>query len=534
MLHSYFRFLLVPLVACIGLLVGCDIPPRPPLDPSDLVVDSKDAVETKQSNGEPLEKPLSEFAGPWETWDAYFVDGRQVGYSHVVAEPVSDMPDSDIRYELENQIFLSQGHARSVQRLKQSSIETNLGRLRSFDATMQVGPAKTEYHGSVADGQLEIEIVRGSTQSVRQIFWEPSFRGLVAIEQSLRDRPMTEKGETRVLKILLPGNYQLATARMVCQGKAAVPVLDGSIVELIEIDSQVQVDEKQFSFSTIWTNPEGGIVRTFSPGLRLVAHRTDRENAIGRFDQSLHTTVVQVEGSMERPEDAKRVAYKVVVPKREDGSPSFQFPAYPEQYVRQNDDGDYDVLVSRRSEQVGRGFGGGTLVPKDADRRVSFLIDHKSSEVRKFSDAVLGKIERNDRDVAVELARGLQSLITLRIETQGFRQASKIAQSGRGDSTDHAILLAAMLRTRGIASQVAFGLRYVTSGDSQALVYHAWTIAYVDDQWIHLDATTGGMAAADRLMLSSSNLSQGSEYDALIPFLTGAAATQARIVAAQY
>ena len=83
----------------------------PPLDPSDLVIESEDVVEPTAQE-EQHESPLREFPGPWETWDAYFVDGKQIGYSHVLAEPVSAMPDSDIRFELENQIFLSQGRSR--------------------------------------------------------------------------------------------------------------------------------------------------------------------------------------------------------------------------------------------------------------------------------------------------------------------------------------------------------------------------------------------------------------------------------------
>ena len=194
---------------------------------------------------------------------------------------------------------------------------------------MHVGPAVTEFHGSVADGQLEIEMVRGSVQSVRQVFWEPNFRGLVALEQSMRDKPMAEKGETRTLKMLLPGTYQLATARMVCQGKASVPVLDGSIVPLIEIESQVQIDDKNVSYSTIWTNEAGEIIRTFSPGIRLVAHRTDRHNAMGRFGNPMYATVVQVEGQMERPEATRRVAYKVNIPQPEGKDPCIPIPGVP-------------------------------------------------------------------------------------------------------------------------------------------------------------------------------------------------------------
>ena len=39
------------------------------------------------------------------------------------------------------------------------------------------------------------------------------------------------------------------------------------------------------------------------------------------------------------------------------------------------------------------------------------------------------------------------------------------------------------------------------------MVSHVWTMAYIGDKWVHLDATEGGFAAADRLMFASTSLS---------------------------
>ncbi len=160
-----------------------------------------------------------------------------------------------------------------------SVTETNDGRLLSFDGGVSVGPATTRFSGSVAEGELKVETRRGGSRTTETMPWNPTFRGLVALEQSLRQRPMQTKGEERTLKMLLPGRYELATASMRCVGLASVPLLDGELHELIEINCEMKTEDGATAFSTIWTNREGEIARTHSPGLQLIAYRTDRETA---------------------------------------------------------------------------------------------------------------------------------------------------------------------------------------------------------------------------------------------------------------
>jgi hypothetical protein len=74
--------------------------------------------------------------------------------------------------------------------------------------------------------------------------------------------------------------------------------------------------------------------------------------------------------------------------------------------------------------------------------------------------------------------------------------AGEVAQTMEGDCTEHAVLLAAMLRAKGIPSRIAVGLVYVES--LSAFGCHMWTEANLDGKWIPLDATRGarGISAA--------------------------------------
>lgn len=514
--------------------VGCDVPPRPPLDASELEPSpTQTMIQTQKA--ETLEAPGASFDGRWETWDAYFVGQKRVGYTHVVAAAVDLRPSADVRYQLENTLFVKQGRSRILQRLVQSSTETYDGRLENFEAALHVGPAVTRYDGAVEVKNLKIETTRGSERTVRNVPWQTTFRGLVAVEQSLRNDPLTKRGEKRMLKMLLPGSYEVVTTRLQCFGKAAVPLIDGTMGELYEINSEMEIDEKGKTNSTIWINEEGEIVRTFSPSMHMVGYRTDEETALNFPDNEPLVAKLAVDGKLDRPSEAMRVGFKISPnASLQQTDAKLDFPAAPEQYVRPAEDGSFQVLVSRRPEKVGKGFLSHSLQPTDADRKPNFFVDSTAVLVRRFADATIGSVEMTDLEVAEELTRTTNTLIGDK-ETKGMSRASEIAQSGLGDSTEHAILLAALLRAREIPARIVFGLKYVAGeGESNQMVYHAWTIAWVDDQWINLDATEGKRPAADRLVLAHSNLSGRHEYDDMVPFLNLIQGIQVTILGAQY
>ncbi|HLO40386.1 MAG TPA: transglutaminase-like domain-containing protein [Phycisphaerales bacterium] len=76
-----------------------------------------------------------------------------------------------------------------------------------------------------------------------------------------------------------------------------------------------------------------------------------------------------------------------------------------------------------------------------------------------------------------------------------FATAADVARTRSGDCTEHAVLLAAMLRAQGIPSRVVSGLIYAETliGSDDIFGYHMWTQALIEvdgkDRWVDLDAT---------------------------------------------
>lgn len=516
------------------LLGGCDLPERPRLRSAPSGLEGPTA-KTQQEAAETsliLEGPGTPVEAEWETWEAYFVDGQQVGYSHIQSTKTGSGSSSDLRYELETRLYVNQGAARFLQSVSLISTETAQGQLLSFDGTVRVGPVPTRYSGSVSERVLRVETVRGGSRQTRNLPWETTCRGVVAIEQSLRQQPMLRKGETRNLKMLLPARFELATVRLRCTGKAAVPLLDGQLGELLEINCEIQPDKGAPTYSTIWTNEQGEILRTHSPDLQLIAYRTDQKTATQLPVRSSDVASIPVEGAIRNPEGAMRVAYKIQPTKaaaKANVAPRIS-PA-PGQYVRQLDNGQIQVLVSRRDETVGKGFVASDFQPTEQDLAANFYVDTDQG-IRKLVSLIIRNKDWAERDAAIELNRTVYQNIAARPQVQGFAKASSVAASWIGDPTEQAILLTALLREQKIPARVVVGLKYLP-GDPDRLVYHAWTIAFVDGDWLHLDPSEGQLAAADRLVFTTTNLSAEDgdhEVDVILPMLDVMRSMQVEVV----
>ena len=94
--------------------------------------------------------------------------------------------------------------------------------------------------------------------------------------------------------------------------------------------------------------------------------------------------------------------------------------------------------------------------------------------------------------------------------SRGFDVASVVASRREGDCSEHAVLLAAVLRAQGIPARVVFGV-YIDgprAGDGAALegFGHAWTEAWSGprDGWRGVDATRPGAPVAGRHLAGAS------------------------------
>jgi hypothetical protein len=96
----------------------------------------------------------------------------------------------------------------------------------------------------------------------------------------------------------------------------------------------------------------------------------------------------------------------------------------------------------------------------------------------------------------------LETLVDRTIRTKslqfGFAGVREVLDSRAGDCTEHALLLAALLRKRGIPARIAYGFLLTEAG----FIGHAWTEARADGGWFWLDPSfPGGRPYAYKLRL---------------------------------
>ena len=148
----------------------------------------------------------------------------------------------------------------------------------------------------------------------------------------------------------------------------------------------------------------------------------------------------------------------------------------------------------------------------------SAMIDASDSAVQAIAKRALdGELftyplgPRDDTQVynrALRLRNAVKSHITTFNLKTGYASASETARRGEGDCSEHAVLLAAVLRADSIPSRVCSGIvyteraahSYLDSGEGAqgkhppqgvvgSFAWHAWTQALIGGRWMDLDAT---------------------------------------------
>lgn len=165
----------------------------------------------------------------------------------------------------------------------------------------------------------------------------------------------------------------------------------------------------------------------------------------------------------------------------------------------------------------------GADLPVKEDKIASPMLDINDKAIKALAVKALRNVAGNASDEAK--AQALRKFVYQYIDKKdlsvGFASAGEVARTAQGDCTEHAVLLAALLREQGIPSRTVSGLVYVDEFEGRKGVfgYHMWTRAWIQTgqgqnaagHWADFDATLHPDKPFDatHIALGSSNLSQG-------------------------
>jgi hypothetical protein len=145
-----------------------------------------------------------------------------------------------------------------------------------------------------------------------------------------------------------------------------------------------------------------------------------------------------------------------------------------------------------------------------AHRAATFVVDFDEPEVRQLSARLVE--EHGESPAFADLIRFTGDAISVKTMARGWDVASRIARSGEGDCTEHAVLLTALARAAGLPARVVVGFVLVWSGGSVDAYGHAWTEIHDGTDWRRVDGTAIDRQATVRYVPMAAVTDEGPGY----------------------
>jgi hypothetical protein len=248
----------------------------------------------------------------------------------------------------------------------------------------------------------------------------------------------------------------------------------------------------------------------------------ERELAMADVDppELMQRTFVTPDRGIPSPRKVRSAAYLLRVPG--DGPALAEIPATGAQRVEPA--GDDAIRITIDADDLA------PADPADADNpeftAASSMLNSEDERVKELVERALRPLDEGATPAqrAEALRRYVHTFIRAKGLGVGFATASEVARTREGDCTEHAALLAAMLRAAGIPSRTASGLIYADAfaGSEHIFGYHMWTQALLTidgvPRWVDLDATLGPQTPFDatHIALAVTSMTDGQAPNALI------------------
>lgn len=443
-----------------------------------------------------------------EVWYAVLLQGRPVGWSHTVVRRESGRVISEETLS----VTVRRGTEALTVEVASRFAETPEGVPLEAESRQRLGAE--EVVRSFRFGGPEVEVTVREADRVRTLR-VPAPDGVwltpAAVDRRVEAEVAAGADQIRYRTVSLEGDLVACEVSMHRVGSEPLEV-SGKIVPALVWDSSVSllpgVTAREY------TDDRGRALQTtleLFPGLPLTLVEADRDLALAAVSppEILASTLVVPEGRLREPRGLRRAIYEVRVSGSADAAPTL--PSAGAQHAVPAGPGLWRVTVDLDEPQ------GDSTPPGDEDRRPSAYVGSDDPEVVRLAGRALGGKTLSEAETAEALRRFVHGFVRTRDLSVGFATAGQVARTAQGDCTEHAVLLAALLRARGIPSRVVSGLLYVDRflGREAVFGYHLWTQAWLTPvgspgRWVDLDATLGERPFdAAHVALGTSALAEG-------------------------
>lgn len=436
-----------------------------------------------------------------ETWCVLFLGGKRIGHMQSNIDPIEQDGKPVVKTTTIIEMKINRSAEPLVLNQTLNTLESAEGDLLSFRWEMANPPAMNRVTSGIVDGKnLSLtQNVNGTEKKTKQA-WTAGVKSSVYQDRALKENPI-RKGETRTFEYFNPEFSKIDKITFKGIGDQEVTLLNNKKQKLFKvlstqsllpgIDTESFLDEKGETIK-VSQNVLGSTMEVY--------RATKAEALAGTSDEMLDlaiSTMIKVKPIL-KGHDTKRVVYRVTI---EGQNPADVLPSGDAQTVKKLDDRTAELTVKS--------------IPIPNEAKISEVAEEylESSQYLQKDD---GKVKSHAEKAAgnatdpAEIARRMERYVHQKIQkkdlTTALASAAEVAKTMQGDCTEHAVLLAAMLRAKGIPSRVAIG--FVYSIKDIAFCGHMWTEVALDGKWIPLDATLGeGGIGAAHIKLADASLS---------------------------
>lgn len=435
-----------------------------------------------------------------DTWQVVYIQGQRVGYIHALTWETGDGDTHRIWSESRTQMSIKRFGGELSMTVIQLTEEDADGNLLSFKLDTNNQPVShTIVAGRVEGETLHLTTTAAGRSTESSQPWDPDVKSPVYQDRLMQDDPV-EPGETQSMRVFDPQFLKVSTVTVKGLEPTTTELLDGSTPTLdrVEISHSLVPIMKMTAF----LDEAGKTVKTETNLLGMVAYTVTREEALktiagSQLDLALDT-LVKVD-AIKDAHRQQRIVYDITV----DGPLELlSVPAGSTQTVEPRDDRTLRVTVRALPLTPVEPTDAATV--DDAFLSTSRYLECGHQAVIDHANAAATDLT-SPTDIAVAMERYVHQNLKAKNFSTALATAAEVAVKLEGDCTEHAVLLAGMLRVKNVPSRVVVGLVYAES--LSAFGGHMWTEAYLDGRWVPLDATLGyGGIGAGHIKFADSSL----------------------------
>lgn len=459
-----------------------------------------------------------------ESWHVIYIGNQRVGYEFNRERTELRDKQKILINDLESQMTFKRFGQALHMSTKTHTEETERGELLRFSFEMKNPPAQvTTTEGVIHGNELELTSNVAGRTIKRRVAWEPDAKSPAFLDRLFREKPPQPR-ESQSFKIYLPDLAKFSRVHLAADELRPVKLLDNKEHSLLKVAVTFSVipelDQRQY----VDANGRVKFIETDKLGLVFRAYDVTRDVALqaiaGEELDLAVNTLVRIDPPILDAHRKKRIAYRISM---KEESPEPYFVAGGTQQIKrlpEKDAKDHAIELTVISKPIPPA---NSRIVKAEEKYLmpTRFLQSRDQAVIEHADRATGG-ETDPSRIATRMEKYVRDKVSKKNFSTAMASAAEVAQRLEGDCTEHAVLLAAMLRAKKIPSRVAAGLVYVES--MNAFGGHMWTEAFLGGEWIPLDATLGkGGIGAAHLKMADSPL----DDDAPLPVSTFLPAYQA-------